>query len=311
MIRRKIFFRAVIALALWLAVVTVPRALADDPNRLAQLKISVWPEYDKPSVLVMLDGTLADTSNLPREISVLIPSSAALLVTTWENADGTLAAEQPSQSTNLGDGFTRVAYTVRTPKFHVEYYDDLLRGAPDKTMDFVFKAPAPADQVSLEVQQPLKATNFSVTPSTQTTRNDNAGFKYFVLQESKIAIGQTMTAQVKYTKIDPNPSARSLPTPPPLPATAPTTTASSTWNNLFIVVALVTLGLVAILGFIILRQRSLGVSPAAMAAPRSKSRRSPRRAESSESVFCTQCGRALGSEDNFCPRCGAKRRMIQ
>lgn len=310
MTRRRFFL--CVGMALWLVAATVPRAWADDPNRLTQLKISVWPEYDTATVLVMFDGTLADTSNVPREISVLIPSSASLLVTTWENADGSLAAEQPSKSTNQGDGFTRVTYSVRTPKFHVEYYDDLLRGAPDKTMDFVFQALTSADQVLLEIQQPLKATNFSVTPTTATTRTDNVGFKYFIRSPLTLTAGQTITAQVKYTKSDPKPSAQSLPTPP-LSATAPTTTtaAPSAWDNLFIIVALATVGLVAVLGFFILRQHSLGVSPTAMATPRARSRRSTRRAGPSATVFCTQCGRALGSEDNFCPRCGAKRRIVQ
>src|SRR5512142_630968 len=140
MTMRKMFFCAALLTAFALSLFAAPRVWADDPNRASDLKISVWPEYDQPTVLVMLDGTLADATNLPREVVVLIPTSASLLVTTFENQDGTLAAEQQSKSANQGDGYSRVTYTLKTPKYHVEYYDNLLRGSPDKVMEFAFKA---------------------------------------------------------------------------------------------------------------------------------------------------------------------------
>jgi len=85
-------------IALWLIlVIPAVSAHAQTPEHLAFLKISIWPEFDQPSVLVMYDGVLADTSNLPRAISVLIPADAQLFVTTWYYPDGTLAPEQPAQ----------------------------------------------------------------------------------------------------------------------------------------------------------------------------------------------------------------------
>ena len=73
MTTRRIFMGAMMLCALWAMLAAAPRAFAQDPNRLSQLKISVWPEYDQPAVLVMLDGTLADVTNLPRQVAVLIP----------------------------------------------------------------------------------------------------------------------------------------------------------------------------------------------------------------------------------------------
>ena len=133
---RKILLGVMVALA-GLALTLPPRALAQTPDRLTSLKISIWPEFDKPSVLVLLDGVLADPSNLPRPVSVLIPSDAQLSVTTWTNPDGSFAPEQPAQQTKQDDGYTRATFTIAQPRFRVEYYHDLLRGAPDKTLDFV------------------------------------------------------------------------------------------------------------------------------------------------------------------------------
>jgi hypothetical protein len=306
--KRIMLFCAMTAFALWITLTSAPHAFAQDPTQLSNLQVSVWPEHDQPTVLVMIDGTLADSTNLPRQVSVLIPSTAKLQVTTWTNADGTFASEQPSQSTSLGDGFSRVAFTTNAAPYHVEYYDDLLRGAPDKSMTFVYKASAPADQVTLEVQQPLKATNFSTDPPAQTTRNGSDGFKYTVLPYPALAAGQTITAQVKYTKTDPNPSI--LPAPSAAAPAVATTTPASPWNNVFILVALVVVGLLAVIGFFLWQRSREPVT--ARAAARNRPHRSAERGVVANNVaaFCTQCGHGLGSGDLFCPKCGTKRRMV-
>ena len=306
---RRIFLGVMIALAV-LTFALPPRTFAQTPDRLTSLKISVWPEFDQPTVLVLLDGVLADASNLPRQISVLIPSNAQLTVATWTNPDGSFAPEQPAQQTKQDDGYTRVTFTIAQPTFRVEYYHDLLRGAPDKTLDFAFKSTGAIDAVSLEIQQPLKATNFAVTPATQTTRTDADGLKYFSYAFTNIAAGQTITAQAKYTKTDPNPSVQSAPQPTSAPSTvaqgAPTTNTS---NDLFLLIALVAVGVTAILGFFLLQQRSQDRRLVANVGSNKPRRDKRHGGAATATVFCTQCGRALGPEDNFCPQCGAKRRV--
>jgi hypothetical protein len=303
---RKIFLGVTIALAV-LTFALPPRTFAQTPDRLTSLKISLWPEFDKPTVLVILDGILADASNLPRQISVLIPANAQLTVATWANPDGSFAPEQPTQQTKQDDGYTRVTFTIAQPTFRVEYYHDLLRGASDKTLDFAFKSIGAIDAVSLEIQQPLKATNFAVTPTTQTTRTDADGFKYFSYAFTNITAGQTIIAQAKYTKSDPNPSVQSAPQPTPalVPVAAPTTNDS---NNLFLLIALVALGVAAILGFFLLQQRSQDRRLVANVGSNKPRRDKRHGGAATATVFCTQCGRALGPEDNFCPKCGTKRR---
>ncbi|MBI5653266.1 MAG: hypothetical protein HZC40_22895, partial [Chloroflexi bacterium] len=175
---RKIFLCAVFASAIIFTL--APRAFAQDPNRLSTFKIQVWPEYDRPTVLVIIDGTLADKSNLPREISVLIPTPAELLVATYATPDGTsFAPEQPTKTKDLGDGWTSITFTINSPTFRIEYYHDALQGTADKTLNFAYKLFAPADSIAIEFQQPLRATNFATTPAMTATRTDTDGFKYF------------------------------------------------------------------------------------------------------------------------------------
>lgn len=305
---RKTFFGAMIALAFLFSL--APGALAQDPNRLTQLKISIWPEYDQPSVLVLLDGTLADKAGLPRDVSILIPTGAQLFVTTSANPDGSLAPEVQAKSTDLGDGYTRVTFAVSQPDFRVEYYHNLLRGAPDKTLDFVYKSISGVEQVTMEIQQPLKASNFGVTPTTTDTRTATDGFKYSILRFSNVAANQTLNAQAKYTKADPNPSIQAP--PPPAPVTTPAPASDST-STIFVLVGVVILGLAGVVGFFLWQQRAHETETVASRKSAKQFQRERRRARGTEkfaSVFCTQCGNALSDDDNFCPKCGAKRRVV-
>lgn len=299
--QRRRWVGAMIALMLILLVPGVS-ARAQTPNALTFLKISIWPEFDQPSVLVLYDGILADASHLPRAISVLIPAEAQLFVTTWYNPDGTLAPEQPAQQTKQDDGYTRVTFIVPQPRFRVEYYHDGLRGAPDKTFDFAFKSLGTVDALTLEIQEPLRVTNFSVLPAPASTRIAQDGFRYSVQNYAHLAAGHVITAQVKYTKTDPHPSVIVPAMASPAPASSPTASEASHW---LLILALVGLGMAVLVGLLVRQQRA-SATPRASASRGVTARRDKRRAR----VFCPQCGHALAPTDNFCPQCGTRRRQV-
>jgi hypothetical protein len=303
---RKVFFGVMIALGSalgMLALIPPVGASAQTPDRLSSLKISVWPEYDKPTVLVMFDGVLADTLGLPRPISVLIPPGAQLSVATFQNPDTTLAPEQPTQETKQADGSTLVTFTTSQPQFRVEYYHDLLRGAPDKTLDYTFKSIAPVDALTLEIQQPLKATNFVLAPSTQATRTDSDGLHYFDYAFTNVAAGQTVSVQAKYTKTDPHPSVMPAASYVPAASAQAASTAAGSSSMIFLA-ALIAVGIIAVVGFILFQRHSLDKAQRS-STPARRQRRAKRRGDTvSDGIFCTQCGRPLKSQDNFCPKCG-------
>jgi uncharacterized iron-regulated membrane protein len=83
-----------------------------------------------------------------------------------------------------------------------------------------------------------------------------------------------------------------------------------------LLIALVALGITAILGFFVWQQRAPDRRRSANAGS-PKRRRDKRRGGAVAAtvltgrfaMFCTQCGHALGSDDNFCPKCGTRRRV--
>lgn len=282
-----------------------PAVLADSNDRLANLQINVWPEYDDARVLVMYDGEVGDATNLPQEISVLIPSTASLSATAYVDPSGSFINVPDAPTTqDAGDGFTRVTVKLPAPKFHLEYYYNPLQGSPDKTMEFVYKAAQPTGNVQIEIQQPLKADKFATDPATPVKTTDAHNFTFYVFNYASLDAGQEQRVKIRYTKTDPNPSVASIPTPASAPAAAAVASPSSSIMSLLPPVLIaVALALAALGGFALWSRGRNAMEPEpAPVEPQRRSRRG------GSTGFCVQCGRALAADDNFCPRCGTKRR---
>jgi hypothetical protein len=296
--RSKIFFFLSILLLFFASPAT--KVAAENSDRIANLSISVWPEYDDPSVLVIYDGQFVDKEGYPRQVGFLVPSGANVNATAYGDDKGGFLNTDPWKTEDAGNGWTRVLFNLPKPAFHLEFYYNPLQGTTDKTMRFVYNSAHPADSAELEIQQPLKATNFKTDPVAvlQTARGHD--FKYHVFQFSKVAAGQLLSIQVSYTKTDPNPSVASITIP------SDSTTANATNNlssNLVLPVGIGAAGLaLAALGFLAWRARHENDESAQQRQVRNKKK------GQSTTAFCHECGNGLRANDVFCSKCGTRRK---
>ncbi len=295
--RTKIFLFLLLFLVLF--AVPTPIVAAESSDRIANLSVSVWPEYDDPGVLVIYDGEFADKDGYPRQVGFLVPTGAKVNATAYGDDKGAFLNTDPWKTEDAGNDWTRVLFNLPKPSFHLEYYYNPLQGATDKTMSFVYNSAQPADNVEVEIQQPLKATNFKTEPVAvlQTTRGHE--FKYHVFQFSKVTAGQTLRVQVSYTKTDPNPSIASI----SIPSSSTTaSTDSSSSSNLILPVGIGAAGLaLAALGFLAWRSRQ----QTGESVPQ---RRAGKKKHQSATVFCHECGNGLRANDVFCSKCGTKKK---
>lgn len=300
---RYIFF-AVCVIAL-VAFAAPSFAFAQSPDRITQLDIAVWPEFDDPRVLVQYDGTLTAQDGYPREISLDIPANAQLLATAYQDEQKQFLNTDPATVTDAGNGMKRVTFKTPKPNFHLEYYDDAIQGAPDKTIDFVYNATLPADSVQIQVQQPLKSENFKTTPASALISEGMHGFKYHIFNYPGMAANQAYKLQIAYTKTDPNPSMKNVVPPETAPQANPVDAAVPTNpQQLYILIGIgvaLALGLLALWMWYARRQPRLALAGAGGGSTNNK------RAER-VNAFCSQCGTGLRANDNFCPKCGAKRK---
>ncbi len=275
---------------------------AEEPLRIANMDVSVWPEYDQPGVLVQYQGAIATTASKanPRELSFLVPKGAGVGAACAIQSNGNHTSETWKES-DADEGWTRVTFQVTEPNFHVEYYYNPLTGAPNKKMAFTYQAILPADELVLDVQHPLKATNFVLTPETTDSHKDNDGFTYHAYLVKQVTAGQKISTDIAYTKTDPSPSVSGQQKP------AATSSASneSGINLNQVIVFSVMLGMLGIIAYFVWERNARRTQPSlARAQPNSAHYRA--RGEWFGG-FCTQCGNAMEVDDKFCARCGGSR----
>lgn len=295
-------------------------AWAQSATALDSLQIELWPEFDNPSTLVILSGTLPPTASLPAEVAVRIPAAAVKphAVAMRDPAGQLLTA----QFTTVRSG-EEIAVTLTTnfPNFRLEYYDPaLIFNAKVRDYTFRWTTDSAVQAAVFRVQEPYGATNLSFDPALTMAGPGDFGLTYYTASLGQLAAGQSVTLRMGYSKPDSTFSADMVgegsPLTPDLPAPPPATVP---WPTLIAVAA--GIGLLLVGGGAYWFVRSTGRTQSAAGGAGHGRRRGRRRsapgptAEAGQSPptladapprYCSQCGQPLLPGDQFCRNCGAR-----
>jgi hypothetical protein len=275
---------------------------------IADLSVDIWPEHDDPRVLIIYRGQLSAGVALPYALTFAIPLSGQVNAAAYRSSDGALLSAD-YQYRQDGDRL-QVTFTIPTRAFQFEYYADLIKGRPRRSLAAEVVLPLPVDTMRVSVEQPLRAAAFALSPPASTATTTPAGFTHHLYTVGRWPAGKAWGVRVTYEKADETPSlprAVAAPSGPQAARPGPGTTA---WAWAAIVMSLG--------AFWLVRRREQGLGrPAAQVAARhaaaakptgtakaSGAAKSARRPDSSARVYCTNCGRGAGPGDRFCARCG-------
>ena len=293
-----------LTLLLLLLFAALPVAAQTEVTQLDTLTVELWPDYDRPAMLVILTGTLPESATLPATVTIPLPAGAEInavarfnevdvLVTDveWTEADGGITLTTPGDS------------------FHVEYYSPYVATDNEVTYGFTWTADLEIASAAAVVQQPVAATDITIVPvpSGSVTRAD--GLLYHQIDARPIAAGEPFTVDVTYTVDTPVLSAPSV---SPAATTAPAATATtaagdgilgdlSPWWLLLIPAALALLAGAWALG------RRTGSGRARKPRPTRAARPgAPRPSGEGAARFCHHCGQPAQAGDVFCRKCGTR-----
>ena len=305
MIRRTLLF------CLLAALVCLPAlsARAQEPVSLSTLNVSLWPEYDQPSLLVIYKAQIAPEVSLPAEITFRIPSQAGepTAVAVGPNADS--VADVTVQLQPAGE-WVQVSFIATTPAIQLEYYDPRLeKNGNQRTLNYSWPGDYAVDSLTLDVQHPIGSSNFSVTPPASNQVQDDEGFVYDLIDKGSVPAGETFVVTASYQKDTDELSATNLPIQPSAPVTAPTAARLNLGQALPWILGF--LGIALIIGGGIWYWQS-GKQPSTEKSRRR--RRSTRPKVSGENpagdgVYCHNCGKRAATGDRFCRTCGTKLRI--
>ena len=312
---------------LFLALTLTGVALAQPPAPLEALNIALWPEYDRPEVLVIYRGRVADDVPLPAALSFTLPVDVEALnaVAYLDEAQGRLLNVEAFEFAE-GTGGKVLSFATPSRQFQFEYYADgmLSRDGDMRELSFSFNPSTEVANLSLELQQPAATSDFSSDPPPTTTQPRQDGLTYALYELGPAPTGEMRALQASYTRATDELSVDTLATVnvPSQTEQPPVEIGGGGLQDYLgpILIGVGILLLTAALLYWFWSQRSVVVpEPAARgssAQPRRARKRKPGVSKSAPppaedeklAAYCHRCGTKFRKDGLFCHACGAERR---
>ena len=109
-------------LLLCLLIIIPMRVAAQNDLNVSTVEVDLWPEYDRPSMLVIYRITLAPDVTLPAQVSLRIPARVGLPnAVAAKQTDGSLI-NTPYDLQESGD-WGILEFQATSPELQIEYYD--------------------------------------------------------------------------------------------------------------------------------------------------------------------------------------------
>lgn len=287
---------------------------ADTPT-LANLEIALWPEFDRPEVLVIYRGLFDSDTTLPVPVEIRIPADVGQpTAVAYVDEEGERFNQQ--HTTRVEGDWLVVSFELATLGFQLEYYDPLpVDTTGRRQYAYTYKADYPITALDLEVQVPPTAQDFVLEPPASAVVPETDGLAYHLVEAGALAQGEERAWTFAYQKDDEELTVSAFLQPetptPAVPPAAERQDNTAIWIFLVAFIALVGVGA----GAFWLGQRTQPEQPAPSSSRRHKRRGSGKgsRAQShqqtlpgrQEAFFCHKCGTSLRAGSDFCHECGA------
>ena len=266
------------------------------------LEVQLWPEYDQPSMLVIYDFKVPDSTKLPVGVALSLPKDAHLVAVASLAQDGSLLNTDYTGPTVNGSLQT-ITVQIQTPTtYHVEYYQPLTRTGNQRQFNYVWTGEYAVDDLSMSIRLPPDTTHIVTSPDMKSAKGAD-GSSNLIKDFGALAAGQQFPLQVTYTKTTNTLSvpAENVQASKPLDSNTPGRVLLAN----YVPYILAALGIIAIAAASIYL-----LQPHNRQAFQRRQTHRPHAAatQGKAEVYCHQCGARAEPGDRFCRVCGTRLR---
>jgi ribosomal protein L40E len=274
---------------------------AQGGTKLKSINIELWSEYDQPSMLVIHEFTVDESTALPVQVKLRFPKdgnlvAVAYLEDSFINADFTGPEEQGLWQT--------VTLNVQSYAPHrIEYYQPLTRDGNQRQFSFRWFGDYPVDEFNITVQVPSDSSNILAEPVFSDTVKSADGLHIVgMVTRNGLRMGQSYEFKIQYERetelvTRPGEGSNIQPSEP----VGPNTEGRVSIDNLPYIIGGFGLSLIGLALFFYWRSTQTSER---------KSRRRRRSAndeeDSEEQAYCHECGARAHPGDRFCRTCGSR-----
>lgn len=289
-------------LPLLLVLLTIPvPASAQGGVSLDTVFIQLWPEYDQPAMLVILNIQLASTVSLPTELTFQLPGNVdkPYVVAVGPTAQ-TVSDQNIDYTYQKNDGWLEVTVIANHPAIQIEYYDtELKMQGENRSFSFLWPGNYAVKVLDVSLMVPVDTTEVKTDP--QMRDGTPAGSEQTLLEwgTSDLEAGEQVPILISYIKTS---DRLSMSGPLQTEIIDENTEGRISLSN-YLPYILGGLGVLLIVGGGIYFWQTSQGKPASR-----KRHRSRDEDHDSEDVYCHQCGKRAQPGDRFCRTCGTRLR---
>lgn len=301
---RKLFFILALIALFFLPI----GAGAKTEVKLSSVSVQLWPEFDKPSMLVIYEIALSEDTALPLDLNFRMPAAGKLHVIAIGPTPETVNDTGIVYDVAEGSPWTTVSIkSVSQRAIRIEYYDNLEKQGNARHYLYRWPSDYAVDSFSIMFQMPVDASELQTVPALTTSFTGGFGLTYYAADLGSLPAGQSFMLEVDYQKTTDTLSASS-------PNIQPAEDLSNApgrvtlgnympWVLAGLGILLILFGLVGGLVYWQGRLRGAGTEARKRHAPRWEAT-----GEQSGAIYCHQCGRRAQPGDIFCRACGTRLR---
>lgn len=285
------------------ALILPSTASAQSGIKLDAMRVELWSEYDRPSMLVINQFVVSQDTPLPATITLRFPKDGNLTAVAVDKEGGPFNQDFTGPVAQ-GDWQAITINVDSHDPYRVEYYQPLTRDSNKRQFKYQWFGDYNVKEFVVTLVVPADSTELITSPLLQTTTKSDDGLMLSgSVTKNELKMGNSFQFDVTYQRnsdVLTHPNQEVQPSEP----VGPDTPGRVSITNLPWIIGGFGLALIIIALFSYWRSTQLSETK-----PQKRRRHRQAEAEGDVQAYCHECGARAHAGDRFCRVCGSRLRV--